>query len=129
MVSEEYRKQYQTRYETGTNTDPTSGDVLLETGTPPSANTDIENEGQLTTLRVYSEGDISLVVKEKLVDADGVVQSEQEKFNASGVTELSEGDFEDPVFEAGALSRISVEATSDLTGEVSINATIDERTG
>lgn len=129
MVDTRYRRQYETRYETNTVTDPSNGDTLLTTDTPTGASTDLADEGQVTTLRFYSENAGSISITVTTVDNEGSEQDTTTKFNVSGATEVDTGDFENPVCEVGAQSVISVNATSDITGNVSVNLRIDERTG
>ena len=129
MVDTRYRRQYETRYESNTVTDPDNGDTLLTTDTPTGASTDLADEGQVTTLRFYSANAGSISITVTTVDNEGNPQDTSTKFNVSGATEVDTGDFENPVCEVGAQSVISVNATSGITGAVSVNLRIDERTG
>lgn len=129
MVDTRYRRQYATRYVTNAVTDPSLGDTLLTTDTPTGTSTTLADEGQVTTLRFYSENAGSVAITVTTVDNEGNPQDTTTKFNVSGVTEVDTGDFENPVCEVGAQSVLSVNATSDITGDVSVNLRIDERTG
>jgi len=122
MVNTEYRAQYQTRYETGESDDAGTADEEL-------LSTDLTDEGMLTTLRLYSSVEQSIRVEAITQNNDGTDDQTETVFKAHGVSELDTGDFENPVFEAPAQSRISVKLDADSTGDIAVNARVDERTG
>jgi len=118
MVNTEYRAQYQTRYETGEADDTGgSGDELLVT--------ELDDEGMLTTLRLYSSVEQSIKVESTTLDNT----DSETVFKAHGVSEIDTGDFENPVAEVPAQSKISVKLDSDPTGDIAVNVRVDERTG
>lgn len=119
MVDSDYRQQYQTRYVSNTVNDPDNTDVLAETST-------LSDESQLTTFRAYAENAGSFQIDVVDANDDSVIAT---KFAASGVTEVDTGDFEDPVFETGAQVYLEVSAVGSITGDVSVNMRVDERTG
>jgi len=122
MVESKNRPQYQTRYESGTETDAaTEDDVIVET--------DLEDEGQLTTIRLYAANAESVRAEAITPNSDGSEDTATTKFSAAGVTEIDTGDFENPVFEVGAQVRISVKMDAAATGDIAANIRVDERTG
>jgi len=122
MVESKNRPQYQTRYESGTETGTaTENDVIVET--------DLDDEGQLTTIRLYAANVESVRVEAITLNSDGSEDIATIKFSAAGVTEIDTGDFENPVFEVGAQVRISVKMDAAATGDIAANIRVDERTG
>lgn len=122
MASNKKRPQYQTRYETGSVDDTAAqDDVVVET--------DLDDEGQLTTLRLYCGSAESVRVDATTLDSSGNADVSTTKFTAAGVTEIDTGDFENPVFEVGARVRISVKMDAAASSDVAGNIRVDERTG
>ena len=122
MALNKDRPQYQTRYVSGTVADTASqDDVVLET--------DLEDEGQLTSLRLYTASNEAIRVEAITLNSDGSEDTASTKFSATGLTKIDTGDFENPVFEVGAQVRISVKMDAAATGDIAANIRVDERTG
>lgn len=107
MPQQKDEKFFDRDYDTVADSGPSPGDLLV---------VDYDTEFQLTELIVDLENEGTIQVEVR--DDDGS--------NASTVINISEtfyqdGDFEDPVAEAGAGKEIAIVAGESLTGEVNIN--------
>jgi hypothetical protein len=107
MPQQKDEKFFDRDYDSATASGPGTGDLLV---------LDYDGEFQLTELTIDLENDGSVQVE--IRDDDGS--------NASTVLNVSEtfyqdGDFEDPVAEAGTGQEIAIVAAESLTGEVNVN--------
>jgi len=133
MVDTENREQYQTRYITGLGSSgDTGGDTIVFTN--------VESEGQVTSINIFGanaedieingvsiNNDVDIVHDDDVAGAD--LGTSTTKAHLYGNSVYQYGDFEDPVAEFGPRTRIEFNLGSDATGDVGVNARIDERTG
>jgi len=135
MVDSEYRQQYEPRY-IGSRFDGTAAD---ESGTPILLD-NLGVEGQITTLRVYADEEVSLDIKVSSIDTgedpiplDGTVSTtgSETRIFLDGQKSYTIGDFENPELEIGAYNQFQVVLQTDVsdTSSVSVNARVDERRG
>jgi len=134
MVDSDYRQQYEPRY-IGSRFDGTAADegtaILLD---------NLGVEGQITTLRVYADEEVSLDIDVLSIDTgedpvplDDTVSTtgSETRIFLDGQKSYTIGDFENPLLEIGAYSQFQVVLQTDITdtSSVSVNARVDERRG
>lgn len=88
---------------------------------------EIDEEGQVTKLRIYGEQsmDFDLIAKE--TDTNQTTET----FTLAGNSEYGVGSFEEPVIEFGTAHTVSLDTLTDVSTDtvIGINLVIHERTG
>jgi len=133
MVDTENREQYQTRYITGLGqSGDTSGDTIVYTN--------LESEGQITSIYIFASNaedievngvsinnDVDILHDDDIAGAD--LGASTTKAQLYGNSTYEYGDFENPAVEFEPRTRIEFNLGNDASGDVAVNARIDERTG
>ncbi|EGQ44094.1 MAG: hypothetical protein J07AB43_01530 [Candidatus Nanosalina sp. J07AB43] len=125
MADTDKREQYQTRYLPATVDSSNDG-----SGTPEEVlSTVMEDEGLLTTIRIFATEEQSYRIEEVLLNNDGTEDTANQKIELHGSSQYVFGDFENPAAEFGGQTKISVKLTSNASGQAGVNIRVDERVG